>query len=110
MKIEFEKIRIALSVRFWGIKSPRPPFKGRDGLSCAFGNRVAKADDPVVRGRPMPPLSPKPHVELLGAPRLGDMNLMQKNEQSKFWHDQVDQLKKGNLVKLVKLVKAFFFL
>ena len=34
-------------------------------------------------------------------------NLMQKNEQSKFWHDQldqVDQLKKGNLVKLVKLV------
>ncbi len=35
-------------------------------------------------------------------------NLMQKNEQSKFWHDQldqVDQLKKGNLVKLVRTLK-----
>ena len=37
------------------------------GFSNAFGNRVAKADDPVVSGRPMPPLFPT-NQQICGGP------------------------------------------
>ena len=38
------------------------------GVFFAFSNRVAKADDPVVSGRPMLPLSPQID-RFAGAPR-----------------------------------------
>ena len=85
-----------------GLIAVRPPYKNtlrsqksvpfHSTLKKAFGNRVAKADDPVVSGRPIPPLFPT-NRQICGDPKsqfwvLGYRTTNDKLTYSRFFWKQ----------------------